>query len=466
MPEQYFGGAPTAFQGGMLFGAADRARRLRENALNALIGRFGPEAADPQSLALLQQTQQQAQLFPHELAEAERVGAARAAEVGQYGVGAGDPAVLQRDIALRTAAATRAAAVLQMTKQRKGDLGQAFDLVQRVLPEIGIPAENLAKIREAIIADPDKVDELVALLQDPSKASGRRLVSGGQPMYDDQGRLRWVVIDDQGNAQAIQGFTPANAAHAAERIEQGDRRLELGWSNLDWDKIKELLPARTQGVQHFVQPDGRVVADVVPGSPAEVELETKLRDSEVADRKMQLNHSLITQRGAVIKTNADRALQYFSGASGGIIPQNWRRLAPLAAGTEMHEAWQALEALKNNISIEEIQEIRQSSPTGASLGNVSDRDIDLLKGSLGRLENIRDPKLLVEEINAIMGVFQKIEQFAAQDANSAVYRTQLREQRGKSFGPQPRPTPRPGGSNDPEPTLEELLSKYGTSRRR
>jgi len=128
-------------------------------------------------------------------------------------------------------------------------------------------------------------------------------------------------------------------------------------------------------------------------------------------------------------------------------------------GTRSYEAWDALETMKNNIAVDELQRMRQSSPTGGAMGNVSDRDIALLTGALGRLEVERDPERLVEDIQNIVSTYQRIVGYAQQDAESAEYRAQLRRQRsGASFGPQPRPTPTPAAGA--EPSIDDLLNQY------
>ena len=426
MAENYFGGAPTAFQGGMEFGAVQRRRRLDENALNALIARYGPEAADPQSLAMLQRIEQGEQLFPNELAEAERINAARAAEVDERGVMAGDPAVQQRELAIRLQAARRGANVLRLTKQRKGDLGRAFDLVGNLLPALGIPPEQMAALREHVITDPDTVDELIAFLEDPSSNANKSL-SGGQAMYNDRtGKLEYVVPTETG-FRVIPGYTPAGALHAEQRVEQGARRIEQGARKLTNDEAKMRGFNAPTGYEIWEAEDGTISAAPIPGTDKAQEFEKNLREADAADRKYLQSFNATNAHNARVFESAQTALEFFSGARGGIIPQNWRRLAPLAAGTDMHEAWRALREIKNNIGIDELQRMRQSSPTGGAMGNVSDRDMELLTGALGELDTIRDPETMVDRINFIITEYNRILNYARADAQRAQGRIQTRE---------------------------------------
>lgn len=448
MATEYYGGAPNAFLGGEEFGAARRDRIRRQNALAALIEQYGPAAADPQSMALLQSVEQREELHPFEVAAAERERAAQEALVQQHGAIAGNAETQKRDLALRMSAGKRAAQVLSTVKNRKGDLGRAFDFVQTALPALGISPEHLATIRNAIVSNPDNVDEFVALLQDPE---AQKALSGGQPFYDDAtGKLFWGVPTETG-FRRIEGATPALAFQAGERVRQGDERLRLGWQNLDWDKIKELLPQRAEGVQSFMMPDGRVVADVVPGSPAEQKLFEKLDELDAGDRKFLRTFDSVSEHARVVATNAGRALNLMNDGwiqGQGVLSSNARVLAAKVPGTDSFDIRDALEAMKNNISVDELQRMRSNSPTGGALGNVTEREMGILSGALGRLEIERDPVKLREDLNDVLKIYERIVDAAEEDAQRAEYRSQLRsDRRRSSFGPQPRP--RPGASTAP-----------------
>lgn len=473
MANGYYGGAPNAFAGGMVFSQDQRRRRVQENALNALIGRFGPEAADPQSLALLQGVEQSEQLFPHQLGEAQRATAGAEENVRQFGPAAGTVAtqgVETREHDQRRNILHRAVSALKMVRDRKGDMPGALQQFGQILSRIGMPEDELMDLQQQIITNPDTLNELDTLLQPAGSASSRGL-SGGIAMRNrETGQLEWVIPTENG-FRVIPGRTPATAEQGYERIRQGDERLGLGWSNLDWDQVEAYLPARQAGVQLFPTEDGRVVADVVPGSPAEQELKNTLREMDAGDRKFLAAYGASSDHASVLQVNAERALEYMQSAEGGVILQVLRRGLRVVPGTNAHDAQQALEAVKNNIGIDELQRMRQSSPTGGAMGNVSDRDIALLTGVFGRLETENNPERVVEDLQNLMRTYERIVGFAREDAEAAQYRMELRARQGEqSFGPQPRPTSGgdapAGGSTTrrtppgPNATPEEILQYY------
>lgn len=450
----YFGGAPNAFAGGMEFSAAQRQRRAQENALNALIERFGPEAANPAALATLQGVDQRQQMFPHQLGAAERSTAAHEANVQEHGDVAGDPAAVATDAAMSTrlrSTMLNAARYLQATKKRGGDVTEAFGRVVPILSALNLPAEQIQGLQQQILTNPDSLDELVAMLS--GEGSVRAMGSPVRVYDDDTGRARLMIPMADGSMQLVEGVTPADTVLAEGRLAQGRERLGQGWARLSWDQVKAMLPSAQPGVQYWMDPSGRVVADVVPGAPQEREAEARTQEQSANDRKFVQSYGAVTDHAAVVQRGVERALPYFQGAGSGVILQSLRRGGALIPGTPAHEARSALEEIKNNIGIDELQRMRQSSPTGGAMGNVSDRDIALLTGALGRLEVEDDPERMAENLEFIATTYQRILAAAEQDATAAQRRMQEREQRGR-YGP---PVPaRPAAQE----SLDDLLNHY------
>lgn len=459
MPSEYFGGAPTAVQGGFEFGAAQRQRKQRENALNALIERFGPEAADPVALQQLQGAQQQAQMQPYVMHGLQRADAAQQAAVDQFGPAAGDPASqeiidrqkqTQRELQQR--AGLNAATYLQATKKRGGNLEEAFNRVQGLLPALGVPAEQLSSVREQFLQDPDSV---IAMLRSGDPNSSVRAVGQPTPVYDEKtGKYRLMQAMTDGTTQLIEGVQPAATLQADARIGQGYSRLALGRDNLDWNKVKEFLPSREPGIQLSQAEDGRVVANLVPGSPAEQKMETTLLEMDAGDQKLLKSYGSVSDHANVVKVNADRALQYLQSADAGILMQTLRSGASRVPGTAAYDLWDALETIKNNVGIDELQRMRQSSPTGGAMGNVSDRDMATLTGTLGRLEVARDPVRLKEDLENLLSTYSRVVGYAGQDAEKAQYRMQLRQKRGGAESQAPPST------RQSEPSIDDLLNQY------
>lgn len=476
MPEQYFGGAPNAFLGGMEFGAAQRARRIRENALNSLIERYGPEAADPVTALQMQTFQQNEQMNPLDVAEAQRVDAARSAMVQQHGAIAGDPAAQQRDIGLqdrdnafRLQAARRAAAVLQMTKQNNGDLGSAFDFVQNVLPSVGFPAEQLPAMREHILTNPDSVDELVALLQDPTGASARRgAMSAPISVYDNAER-KWKLIQPMadGSYAELPNLVAADTVLGEGRLRQGDERIEQGDARLRQRDVQLDQNARRlsqeeakmrgfnapTGFQIWETPDGVIHASPLAGSQQEQEMDKNTREAEEGDRKFIRAYETVRRDSDVVTTSATAALEYFRRADAGVLMQSLRSVAARVPGAPAHRVAALLGDLRSKIGSGALQEMRQNSPTGGALGNVSNKDIELLTDALGRLETARYPEDMRVNLERILSEYQRILDLARQDAERAQQRIQNRPRRQTP----PAPSQAPGA---PPPAVPDTTQRF------
>lgn len=461
MPGNYFGGAPNAFAGGMEFSAAQRQRRHQENALNAMIERFGPEAANPVALAQLQGIQQSEQLFPHRLSEAERVSAAQEALVTEHGAMAGDPNAVATDAAMDTrlrSAMQNAARYLQSTRQRGGDPAEAFDRVLPILSAIGMPTEQIAEVRGQIITNPDSLDELVTMLG--GENGGPRALGAPVPVYDESGVPRLLQYMADGTTRIIQGVRPASVVLGEGRLEQGQVRLGLQERQLTLEELKARGFDATPGHQYYLSADGTITARPIEGTAESRTMEDSAQELDAADQKFLRSYGAASDHAGVVQRNVERALPYFRSADAGIIAQTLRTGTRLVPGTEAYNAWSALEAVKNNISIDELQRMRQSSPTGGAMGSVSDRDVSLLSGAMGRLEVGDNPGRVAEDLEIVSSIYERILSAARQDAAAAQRRMQGRASR--SAQPAGRPRSAAPAARAAEPTLEDLLRQYGS----
>jgi hypothetical protein len=87
---------------------------------------------------------------------------------------------------------------------------------------------------------------------------------------------------------------------------------------------------------------------------------------------------------------------FLSNAAGPVGSRLWT----LRADTANVEA--KLEALKSRIAISALQAMRDASKTGGALGNVSDKDLDLLKNSIASLELRQSPEQLRQGLDVVV----------------------------------------------------------------
>lgn len=77
--------------------------------------------------------------------------------------------------------------------------------------------------------------------------------------------------------------------------------------------------------------------------------------------------------------------------------------------TEARKFAADLKALKANISFNELAEMRAASKTGGALGNVSDREMELLQSVLGGIDQLVDPADMTTTLNQIVASLRRWE---------------------------------------------------------
>lgn len=461
MPSNYFGGAPNAWQGGVEFSAAQRQRRVQENALNAMIERFGPEAANPAALGQMQMIEQQAALAPHVLAGAERTTNAQEALVSAYGPHAGDPAAVATDERLQaqdTRAARMATTYLQQVRDRGGDLSAAFDQIQRTLPAVGVPSEHIPMLRDHILSNPDSLDELMAMFNESDRgANPARGLSGGVAMRNNRtGELEWV-IPTEGGHRTVPGYTPVSAEQADTRLRQGDARIGIAGRALTLDEQKAAgfdAAPNTQLWWEGEPGNSRIVADAIPGSEQDAGRTTARQQQMDALDKDMVGLGVVTEQAESVTRWGERAL--------GNMDDSWlqqhnplaaiaRRAAAASGGTATSEIKADLDNIRGVIAIDELLRIKSR---GATLGQVTTAELELLKNMLSTLTIDRDPAALREDLQEVLRRYNTI--IAKSHGEIERIRGLQSAPAADRYGP---PVPPPGGGTG-QMSDEDLLQLY------
>jgi hypothetical protein len=77
-------------------------------------------------------------------------------------------------------------------------------------------------------------------------------------------------------------------------------------------------------------------------------------------------------------------------------------------GTPAHDLQQLLEPIGSSVSLERLQQLRQASPTGASLGNVSNMDLQTVRTAYGSLLQSQTKDQLVHNLDRFERVYAEI----------------------------------------------------------
>jgi hypothetical protein len=144
-------------------------------------------------------------------------------------------------------------------------------------------------------------------------------------------------------------------------------------------------------------PDGSYEFEVIPGSPAAREIEAQNR----ADQFKQQN---LERAGGTVVQDVGRALEIlgtagpFGAGRGAVVG----RLDPESTASALNDL---VTSVKGNIGVDQLQQMRNASPTGGALGNVTERQLEGLQGLLGSLKVEGRRELLEDNLKRVFNLY-------------------------------------------------------------
>ena len=183
-------------------------------------------------------------------------------------------------------------------------------------------------------------------------------------------------------------------------LDQGVTQAQTGAQQQSKDEILRLQQANRQLRRGLLDPDLRVFAE------AEMEA-NNAQIAEIRDFNKRRNTAKRTLTGALSKSDnvlatIDRALPLVTADAAGL--GSLRAIIPGTGATDLESLVSTIQA---NIGFKELQAMRDASPTGGALGNVTEREISLLQSVIQNLETRQSPAQLRENLNIVR---QKIQE--------------------------------------------------------
>jgi hypothetical protein len=121
------------------------------------------------------------------------------------------------------------------------------------------------------------------------------------------------------------------------------------------------------------------------------------------------------------------------------------------AGSPAHDVASMIEQVEANIGFDRLQKMRDESPTGGALGQVSEMELTLLKSSLASLRQSQSREQFMYNLQRVKEHYQKATQ--AIDRQRQAYQGGLIQQ-GQQIG----------GGYTPDPTVQSLIQQYAPPR--
>ena len=158
----------------------------------------------------------------------------------------------------------------------------------------------------------------------------------------------------------------------ADRVVKGDTSYQPG------DIVGVPIGAAPAEHQYIMTPQGTLSALPVPGTPAAEKAAETVRKREASDLNLQVSRDIMVQ-------NADRVENLVKTST---LPTTGMGGAWLSTrgGTAANDVRALVETMKARASLDQLNAMRQGSPTGAALGNVSNAEGDRLAAALSNLD--------------------------------------------------------------------------------
>jgi len=153
-----------------------------------------------------------------------------------------------------------------------------------------------------------------------------------------------------------------------------------------------------------------------------------LPKAEIALKQYQVQDKIVGE-------TIDRAIAKANGWTTGF----WGSAASKVPGTAAHDLMNTLNTIKANLGFDKLQAIRDASPTGGALGQVSEMENILLQSVWGSVEQSQTQEQLVENLNRIKAIREQY----------AILKRQAYEQDVARFGAQNVPNPDGGQPSSP-----------------
>jgi hypothetical protein len=138
----------------------------------------------------------------------------------------------------------------------------------------------------------------------------------------------------------------------------------------------------------------------IPGSKQE-------REVKALDEKKAKADVMRAETGNVVANALDDIDRLSAGSSLPVAGAIGSRISSIP-GTAAHDVAKSLETVGANISFGQLQQMRESSPTGGALGAVTERELDLLKNSFASLSQTQSVDQFKTNLGRVRATFERI----------------------------------------------------------
>jgi len=182
---------------------------------------------------------------------------------------------------------------------------------------------------------------------------------------DKDGNPVFIQTDRTGKAKALEDFKPLNKAALAAEKELAVIKAREGTATGRADLTKK-----------------------------QIDIDTEIKKKDESKQAMGLKFSLGSDKINRMTAAIDSAIEKVGTTTAGFVGSNLANIP----GTKARDLKAQIDTIRANIGFDELQKMRDSSPTGGALGNVSEKEIAFLQALLANLEQSQSPEQLKENL--------------------------------------------------------------------
>lgn len=147
-------------------------------------------------------------------------------------------------------------------------------------------------------------------------------------------------------------------------------------------------------------PDGSFQMVPIPGGPAEIAARREREQEEARRTGGQ-------RTGNVVVQDLDRTLELLNTATLPVAGFSAGTLARIP-GTAAADAARLLDSIRANVGFAQLNQMRNESPTGGALGQVTERELQFLQSVLGSLDQTQSPAQFRDNLVRVRNAFLDI----------------------------------------------------------
>ena len=277
---------------------------------------------------------------------------------------------------------------------------------------------------------------------------------GGQALGD----YRSPIALGQGESAVnpATGQTIASVAPKPTRSFEQELALQQAGANRttvntgDAPNSRPIVDKPDKGYQRIFDEESGTYRDIpIPGSRSALQRQAENTTAFRAIQSSDIQHETMT--------NNIREARELIGAS----TVGFAGLLKDLPASSQRQLRNRLDTVRSNIGFDKLQEMRENSPTGGALGQVSEREIDFLQATRGKLDQLTKPSDLLQALEEIEGSLGRL-----QEVRRIAYEAEHGQGAGQEI-PQIRPSSRtalPDGYEFTEDDIAHTMAQHGLSR--